>query len=117
MATKKHRRFINQNQKSNFNFYLTNAFGKGREHYGLQISEDKDTWSFLVLTHTPTVHYKLKHDPLTGKDCPSASFIQTSIKTFPKGTRLRMDTNRKLSKEDEEAIKRIIKQKKPLKGN
>ena len=104
-------------EKNNFKFFLTNAFGPGKEHYGLQISEDENTWSFMVLTHSPTGHYQLKNDLLTGTKTPSISFLNTSIRTKPKSTRLKMDSNKKLSKVDEEKIRALINKKPHNRGN
>ena len=98
-------------ENNNYKFFLTNAFGRGREHYGLQICEDENTWSFMVLTHSPTGHYQLKKDLSNGIITPRVSFLNTSIRTKPKSTRLKMDTTKKLSKVDEEAIKALINKK------
>ena len=101
-----------------YKFYLTNAFGPGKEHYGLEISSNDKEWTFLVLTHTPSGHYRLKYDPITGKKNPEISFLNTSLRTKHIGTRLRLDTTRKLSKEDEEYIDSLIKKlKKPIRAN
>ena len=110
----RHKKKSNQQNISNSNnykFFLTNAFGAGREHYCLQISEDETTWTFLVLTHSPTGHYKLKKDLITGEDIQKGSFLNTSIRTKPKTTRLKMDPTKKLSKIDEETIKTLINKK------
>ena len=111
MARRKRKTVINKN--NNYKFFLTNAFGKGREHYGLQIKEDENTWTFLTLTHTPTGHYHLIKDPITGKTNPQSAFLNTSLRTKPKSTRLKEDKLRKLSDEDVEFIKKLIN-KKPL---
>ena len=96
---------------NDYKFFLTNAFGRGKEHYALQICEDVKNWTFLVLTHTPSGHYRLKKDPLTGNDSMQASFLNTSLRTKPKSTRLREDKTRKLSKEDETYLKNLLKKK------
>lgn len=106
------------NNKNKYNFYLTNAFGKGKEHFGLEISSNKKEWTFLTLTHTPTGHYRLLKDPITGSDNPQSSFLNTSPRTKPIGTRLRIDKARRLSTEDEKNIDALISKKKsPIRAN
>lgn len=97
-----------------YSFFLTNAFGKNKEHFGLEISSDKKSWTFLTLTHTPSGHYRLLKDPATGKDNPKSSFLSTSPKTRPISTRLRLDKTRVLSKEDENNLDKLIAKKKSL---
>ena len=104
-----------RNVSNNYNFFLTNAFGSNREHFGLQVSEDDKNWTFLTLTHSPTGHYRLKKDPLTGKDNPQSSFLNTSLKTKSKATRLREDKTRKICDEDKTNLIKLI-EKKPAKG-
>ena len=103
----------NINKNNNFHFFLTDAFGKEREHYALQISEDDNTWTFMVLTHTPSGHYRLQFDPITGKRTPQISYLNTSLRTKHKSTRLREDKVRHLSEEDKKYIEELIKKKKP----
>ena len=102
---------------SKYKFFITNAFGKGKEHSVLQISCDGKTWKFLVLTHTPTGHYQLKRDPLTGKKNAQSSFLNTSIRTYPIATRLREDKSKTLSKEDEIFIDKLLNKKALRKGD